>query len=618
MYYVQTDTYQVSVFGESDTISSDINAEFTLRVLNSVGLIADRTFFLTITALLPAPTWDNQNSFLGYQRQNHSAQFTVQAQTSTKYPIVYGLIGAPAGATINSNTGVITIPGPGDPAIPGHVVVKANVLQSSSSVALNYSVLYEYDLPGWLTPAGEILQIGPGEYVEYLFEAYTTNGPACTFSFNPPGPAGYTVSSAGLLQGVAPATEQIQNFTVVAQNINGTSMQSQSIWVTRSLNSTLAWTSTVFDFGSVDDGKFYTWQVSATSNYRNILKYTVTGGWMPNNLTLAGELGIIQGFVDFHAVDHSYRWEISVTDGVSTIVGEFTLTVLATTGDQYADILMPVTGKFKKALLTQTYNSYPDTLHVPDPVMSLISGLKYNSMKDLLEPVKPWLQTAELQLGNLQVDGNTLYRNAFDIKDGADLYAEGPGGQTIPQTLQNIRDVLINEVGFIGNGEEKLPTGQQTWYPRINLGSATKEARPASADVMRGKIWRLEHFIAQAQGLRLIGSTSYDDQTTTWDGGNTSFHDWTQANWLVWDKNLTTFDGNLTTWDHQMSAQGNAFSWNNVSISGSTTWQQAYGYVFGQADAWKTSETLYQFPVMLHTLQLSDENTVYAGNLAVE
>jgi len=618
LYWVQTDTYQVSIFGESYILDDDQNYEFTLRAVSNLGLICDRTFFLTITALIPAPIWHYQTVFLGYQRQNTATKFTVQAYTSTKYPISYTLLSAPAGSAINSTTGEISIPAIDDWGLSVPVVVKSTVLQSSSSAALYYDLLAFTSQPGWLTPAGEILQIGPGEYVEYLFQAYTTNGPACTFTFSPPFPAGYTLSSGGLLQGVAPVTEQIQNFTVIATNVNGTTAGTYSILVTRTLNSTLAWTSTVFDFGSINDGSFYKWKISATSSYKNILHYSITGGWLPNSLTLVPELGLIHGFVDFHAIDHTYRWEISVTDGVSTIVGEFSLSVLASTGNQYAEILMPVTGTLKQNILDQTYNSYPETTYISDPVMSLISGLKYHNMKSILDPIQPWLQTAQLQLGNLQIQGNILYRNAFDIKNGADLYSDGPGGQTIPQTLQNIRQVLRDKIGFIGDGQEKLPQGQVQWLPRINLTQSTQESRTPIADQVRGRIWRLEHLIAQAQGLSWQGSTSYDDDMTTLDGGITTFQDWNQANWLVFDQNSTIFEGNLTTWDHQVSMQGNSFSWNNITITGSTTWNDVYTGVFGLADAWKTSDTLIQYPVNLHSLQLSNQNTVYAGNLIAQ
>ena len=64
MYWVQTGTSEISVFGESAALDADLSSEFTFRVSDQNGLIADQTFFLTITALIPAPSWARHQAAL--------------------------------------------------------------------------------------------------------------------------------------------------------------------------------------------------------------------------------------------------------------------------------------------------------------------------------------------------------------------------------------------------------------------------------------------------------------------------------------------------------------------------------------------------------------------------
>ena len=773
-YKADNDT-KISLFGESDFLENDTTYEFSFRIINLDGLIADRTFFLTITAVIPAPTWNNQPTFLGYQRWGYSTQFTVRADTTTPYPIVYKLPAPAAGQTIDSQTGLLSLP-----AVIGNqtygIDITANVKTSSRSIHVTVTVLADSSDPGWITPAGEIASVYPGEFVEYLFQAYTPIG-TCTFTFSGTPPTGYTLTSEGLLYGTSPTIPQLQTFVVAATNVNGTSYQTQQIKISNSSNSTIATNTFSFvnnntDLGSIADGHFYKFNVSAVSPLNNILSYSVTGGWLPNSLTLLPEAGILQGFIDYHVKDHLYQWEISVSDGYSIISQTYSLLVQPSYFDEFATVTMPVTGTLKQKVISQTRSSYPDTNTVVDPKMNIISGLRYhNSIPDLLDPVTPWLHTQNLQLGNLQVYGSNLYRNVIDPQAGADAVGYAPGGSLTIQNLQNIRNAWMQDVGLISSGsgdgasflaqvdlehgsinevivtntgsgyyylpkfqvtgtgtgaqlearlgivsatvldntayawpvnsnisvslgtydtvgtltvnsinshgyitsvsinnpglyseiprlpktltshgntvtvsaqwgviyvfinnsgtgydnttqialsqQEYLPEDQSTWIPEIYLCPAPVSNQQQDIDSVQDEIWKTNSLALEMQGLAWQGATSYDQDQTTWDGGSCTFQTWTQPQDTVWDGGYTTWDKNLTTWDNESSAVGNNWTYLNLDIQDSTTWQQLYQQLYISNVPWTTSETSYKFWLSLTTQQLSNTNAVYFGNVVV-
>jgi hypothetical protein len=180
--------------------------------------------------------------------------------------------------------------------------------------------------------------------------------------------------------------------------------------------------------------------------------------------------GRIAGFLDYHAQNRKYTFDISATDGIQTIIHRYSMTVIRDTKDQFTSVSIPISGTLKDALyiykqdvLSGMYNS-PHSNALQDRVsdeMLLIDGLKY-------QPEGPdnILKVANLQItstnvifdsiSNVAIDtaGNQLlYLNVVDKLADSDRSFVTAGQNTIyPATLNNMRKELIDTVGFANSG----------------------------------------------------------------------------------------------------------------------------------------------------------------------
>ena len=102
------DNNTVVLEGQSEGVAETTDSNFTQRITDPDGIIADRTFYITILPFAVSPSWLGQDSFLGYATIGKTATYTVTATIGIAAPIVYRLIQAPAGMSINAVTGVIT------------------------------------------------------------------------------------------------------------------------------------------------------------------------------------------------------------------------------------------------------------------------------------------------------------------------------------------------------------------------------------------------------------------------------------------------------------------------------------------------------------------------------
>lgn len=769
LFYTRTATTAITIFGESNNLTENLASEFTFRIYSD-GYVADQTFFLTITANLAAPSWDLQPDFLGYKRQAVAAVFNLAATTTTVYPIIYSLPSAGVGESINATSGALTVSNAA--ALGSHlVIVAANVLASSRTTTLQYSVLADNSVPAWITPAGVVVQTEPGLYVSQQFEVFDASGPASTFAFSGPAPGGYALSTTGLLQGTAPLSNQVQSFAVNATNSWGSATRSFDIVVNTLVNNTITWDNDLNDLGNVNDGAFYTWNIQATSTANVILTYQVSGGWLPRSLTITPETGVLQGFIDYHVKNHVYTWQVTASDGFNTLTRNMTMQVISSYRDQFATMTLPVTGYLKQAVIEQNFTSYPQLGETSLPSLVVIDGLKYaNNITPILQSASNWLHVLDIQMGNLQVDGNTLYRNVFDSEQGAATTGIAPGGSMPPQTLVNMRRAWEANPGFITSGsgtdaefgalvdleqgtiyavniinsgenyyyspsikfqgkgsgaqaqsyigvfsanitgssnnwsvgdtfelavgeyispavgnvtavingtistvswtsaglytiaprlnpeisylgqtvsvdptwavslvnmtnqgqgydyetqvsidnKEVLPQGTNTWQARMPMSAAPVQPLTRASDRVQGRIWQTMTLVMQTQGQKWLGSTSYDEDTCSWDSGGTTFQDWQQPTYTFWDGDNTIFDQGLTVWDHEQQATGTAWIWNHLEINTATTWSQVYQQLFSRENPWQRSDTRTDWLINLTSLQLSGNNLVVSGNINVD
>lgn len=768
LFYTRTGTYQLTIFGESNNLQEDLDSEFTFRV-SSQGYVSDQTFFLTITADIPAPSWDLQPEFLGYKRQTAASVFNLLATTTTVYPVTYSLPAPTAAESIAGASGVLTVSNAA--ALGNHFVsVAANVLTSSRTTVLQYTVVADNSPPVWITPAGVILQTEPNVFISFQFRVFDASGTASTFAFSGPVPDGYTLTSQGLLQGTAPLSNQVQSFDITATNDFGTTTRSFDVIVNSLVNNTISWKNDQNDLGRQNDGAFYTWDISASSTASVVLTYQVSGGWLPRSLTITPETGVLQGFIDYHVKNHTYIWQITASDGFSTLTRDMTLTVVSSHGDQFATMTLPVTGYLKQAVIEQNFTSYPDLAETYLPVLTVVDGLKYQSnILALLETASSWLHQLDVQMGNLQVDAGTLYRNVFDSERGAAPLAQAPGGSMPPETIVNMRRAWTQDPGFISQGsgigaeffaevdleqgsitavniinsgedyyyspeiaiqgtgsgaetqtyigvmtanittssnnwsvgntfvldvgeyispavgnviavsngmittvtwqspglysraprinpvvtslgqtvgvdpvwgisfvditnpgtgydydtkveianQEILPAGTSVWQPRMPVAPAPEITTAVAADRVAGRIWQTITLVLQTQGQKWLGSTTYDQDTLSWDNGATTFQDWQQPAYTVWDGDETTFDQGLTVWDQEQQPVGTVATWNSLVINATTTWSEVYLEMFTRDNPWRQSDTRTDWLINMTSLQLSGNNLVVSGNINI-
>ena len=768
LFYTFTATNAISIFGESNNLTEDLVSEFTFRIYSD-GYVADQTFFLAITANLPAPGWDLQPDFIGYTRQAVATVFNLFATTSTIYPVVYSLPAPSLDESINATSGALTVSN-NAPLGSSSVVVAANVLTSSRTTTLQYTVLADNSAPAWITPLGVVVQTLPGFYVSQQFLVFDATGPASTFAFIGPEPSGYTLSTGGLLQGTAPLSNQVQSFAVTATNSWGTATRSFDIVVNTLVNTTITWENDLNNLGNVNDGAFYTWNIRATSTANVILTYQVTGGWLPRSLTITPETGILQGLIDYHVKNHVYTWQVTASDGFNTLTRNMTAQVVSSYRDQFATVALPVTGSLKQAVIQQNFSSYPLLGSTYLPVLTVIDGLKYaNNITPILQSASSWLHVLDIQMGNLQVDGGTLYRNVFDSEQGAAPIATAPGSSQPPQTLVNMRRAWEANPGFITSGsgtdaefgalvdleqgtiyavniinsgknyyyspsikfqglgsgaqaqsyigvisanitsssnnwsvgdtfelavgeyispavgnvvavingvissvswtsaglytivprlnpqisylgqtvsldavwgisfvdmtaqgqgynyqtqvlidnKEVLPQGTNAWQAKMPMAAAPAQPLTRASDRVQGRIWQTITLQLQTQGQKWLGSTSYDQETLSWDSGATTFQDWQQPTYTFWDDDNTIFDQGQTVWDHEQQAVGTAWTWNLLEINSATTWSQVYQQLFTRENPWRRSDTRTDWLVNLTSLQLSGNNLIVSGNINV-
>jgi hypothetical protein len=295
------------------------------------------------------------------------------------------------------------------------------------------------------------LTIGTGEYVAYLFSAYSPNG--STLVFSGAVPANYTLSSYGLLQGYAPLVTGTQTFSITITNTNGSRSQAQQLTISNSANYQIKFHNTLPYLGSLVTGEFYQFDLSATSTYSNVITYSVSGGWLPPNFNLQPDNGIVQGFLDYIPIPHEYIWQLTATDGVNTVTQDYYVDAYTRYVSQSVDFVLPVTGKLKTQLQEQVLENFVTTAKFSQLEMNIIGGIEYNnSISQVLAPATKWLTAQSYVLGNLEISGSTLWRNVYDRQLNANSTVTGQdGGVMYPQSLTNMRQAWSN-LGFVSNG----------------------------------------------------------------------------------------------------------------------------------------------------------------------
>lgn len=484
--------FAILIVGVAVPNSNDILARFTFRITQSNGAIADRTFTLTLTALAQAPSWINQETFLGYQSNSEVKTYQLIALPPPGQHVSYSLLTSPSGMSLDSITGQLSY---NAAAITSNTTVLFNVEASANSVSsdidLTISVIISPLNPRWVTSSGSLGFYGGEEFIEINLEATDVTGAAVTYAITS-SPAGFplTLSSDGLLYGrfTNPVSEITWTFTVSATSTNGSNSRTFSLTIVPSdLYSLLTWVSDS-ELGVIEEAQTVEVHILATTLRRAPIIYNVTGGLLPPHLMLDNSQGKLVGYCEFHAVSKTYDFNITATDGYQSITKRFTLSVKKRYGDQFFGAYIPLTGYLRQdwqgdvanVLVREPGTRNFSTIQYPvdPPELNIINGIVtgYETADQIITNAQPWLHTLDLQLGavdNSRILSNgqaMLYREIVDSQQGANItvYSQAvyntnvfTNGIVYPISIENLRYALLSGHGFVtagsGNGAVLSP-----------------------------------------------------------------------------------------------------------------------------------------------------------------
>jgi len=467
----------VVIRGSASSVTQDGSYQFTFRIRQSNGEIADRTYKLSISIPIPTASWDLQRTFLGYQLSGQTAEYQLIAIPPPGKHVIYGLVSSPAGMSLDQRTGLLVYNNPVSTSTTVYFNVRATIDTTYNDVTLHVTIEPSSSGPKWVTSNGSLGTFYGNDYVEIPLLADDPSDETVTYtmsSFDPGCPL--LVSPTGLLYGRVPnpLVSTTWNFTIIASSINGSSSVALSVEVLPSeYNSLLTW-NTVSDLGWIDEGQYITLTVNAISQRKSTIVYNVTGGLLPPHLILGSTDGKMVGFCEYHAVPKLYRFDISATDGYQTITRQFSLGVNKVYHDQFLDAYIPLAGDLRNTWSADVANvrvREPGTIvfdaitdPVDPPVMNIVSGIVtgYTTPDEIVRD-NPWLHQLSLSMGTVanstvSTGGtSTLYRNIVDLQGNSSPVIEmgrDPqiGGYVYPISINNIRQSLTYQRGFVSGG----------------------------------------------------------------------------------------------------------------------------------------------------------------------
>lgn len=461
----------------------DITGRFTFRIRQPNGAIADRTFSLVLVSLPLLPVWET-DTFLGYQGTDAPSTYALRAIPPPGKFVSYSIISGPVGMSIDAFSGILSYDASSitvDTVVS--LTVRASTDDSYSDLDMTISVVTPSTGPRWVTSPGNLGTFAGGDFIDINLEATEVSG----------APVSYTLVSVpidfpleinaqtGLLYGRVPnpTSEMIYAFQVLATSDEGSSAIGLSLRVLPSeLFSPLTW-DTMPDLGTINEGGYVEIPLKASTTRRTTIIYSATGGLLPPHLMLEKTAGRIVGYCEYHAVDKTYYFDVSATDGYQTVTRRFKLSVKKIYNDQFFGAYIPLTGDLRDLWAQEAYNARtrdPGTVifeglrDIEDPpVLNIINGVVtgYMTPDEIFSQADPWLHTLGLQLGktgNSVITGTArsmVYRSVVDQQDGANLSVYSSAvqntnvqtdGLVTPISIENMRRSLRGDLTLVGGG----------------------------------------------------------------------------------------------------------------------------------------------------------------------
>lgn len=504
------DGNSIVIDGASTGVSIETSSNFTMRIRTPDGMVGDRTYYISIIPISAMPNWDGQSQFLGYATIGTNASFIVHANSPNTDPVIYRLIRAPQGMTINPSSGAISYSVPIPSPLPtpyestNQFVIRATVGTYYVDLNAYVVVLGIPHPPVWVTDEGQLGSWVIGQYVEYTLDAYESQGNPITYTLiNPPASFPFTLTSTGFLYGMVPFTtdEPLYSFTVLASSVSGNTSRVFAVQATQEISPVaLKWKNDSADLGVITDGKVVSIDVGAVSTRTVSVNHSFVGGTLPPNLTLNLSQGMIAGFVEYHPRPRYYHFEITANDSTQSITRKYTLAIEPSVNSQFASIGIPLIGEIRESVLETTGFIIGDADIVPYSnteryqmvsEMMLVSGLDYGlENPDLFMRVSNvYLHSTRLMMGSIsnvkinEDDHQLFYRNVVDPQATADTVIHTASinpTDVYPISLDNMRTDLINNVGYSNDG---VGSGAILWVnvnPEIGQLDSVSVINPGS------------------------------------------------------------------------------------------------------------------------------------------
>lgn len=472
------DTLVIS--GESTGISSQLAAEFTFRVANPNGRVADRTFSLVLIPAAALPDWTGQSADLGLIGAGRTGRFAVTAAGSSA--VTYSLVEpVPPGMTIDPREGVISYQAPivsTDTAT--NFTVRARTSAASSDLGCSITVLSIPHAPVWITPSTAI-RLPQRRYLELRLQAFDPLDMPLIYllvSSSPGFP--FTLDGDGLLYGIAPPVAEDTTWSVVIKATTDPSLLGPTVSTDQTFEITvldtnvdgvLEWNSAIVDLLGVRDGAMVNFDCGARSDRAPTVLHSVTGGQLPRGLMLDAITGALNGFLDYHPVAKDYWFDITATDGVDTLVRTMRFQVINSTDRAALRVDIPLGGDVKLLWQSQNHalvgaggglvNASVENNQFNSPSLLLVEGLG-QALADpdsIIAGVQPWCQQLELSMGAVVVQpaggDQLILRQVVDPQAGAAMQASRGGiapDPLYPASLENLRQAFIDRCGFAAGG----------------------------------------------------------------------------------------------------------------------------------------------------------------------
>ena len=473
----------IEITGVAIPSINDISGRFTFRIRQPNGSVADRTFFMVLESLPSIPIWET-DPFLGYQGTSAPSTYVLRAIPPPGKFVSYSITSGPSGMSIDSFSGLLSYDAS---SITVNTVVDFTVRASTddtySDLDLIINVVTPSPGPVWVTSPGSLGTFAGGDFIDINLEATEVSGAPVAYSLvSAPGEFPLEINAGtGLLYGRVPnpVSETIYSFQVQASSDEGSSVIGLSLRVLPSeIFSPLTW-DTMPDLGTIDEGRYFEIPLKASTTRRSTIIYSVTGGLLPPHLMLEKTAGRIIGYCEYHAVDKTYYFDVSATDGYQTVVRKFKLSVKKIYNDQFFGAYIPLTGDLRDQWAQEAYNARtrePGTVIFEGlgdtedpPSLNIINGIitEYLTPDEIFSRAGPWLHTLDLQFGrtgNSLISGSArsmVYRSMVDRQDGANLVVYSSSvqntnvqtnGLVTPISIENIRRSLRGNLTLVGGG----------------------------------------------------------------------------------------------------------------------------------------------------------------------